>query len=167
MLQRNTLELWVGLFVAAGLAALAMLAFNVGNLTTADVEQGYRVKAEFDNIGGLKVKAPVTLAGVRIGRVTGIAIDRERYRAVVEMDISGSYNNIPADSSASILTSGLLGDQYVGLEPGGSEENLKNGDQILTTASALVLEKLIGQVLFSKAAESETTATPNAANPGK
>jgi phospholipid/cholesterol/gamma-HCH transport system substrate-binding protein len=157
-MQRSTLELWVGVFVAAGLAALAMLAFKVGNLTAAEVSNGYRVTAEFDNIGGLKVKAPVTLAGVRIGRVTGISIDRNRYRAVVEMNIDGSYDNVPQDSSASILTSGLLGDQYIGLEPGGSEENLKNGDQILTTASALVLEKLIGQFLFSKASENDANA---------
>lgn len=155
MMQRSTLELWVGLFVAAGLAALGMLAFKVGNLTTADVTNGYRLTAEFENIGGLKVKAPVTLAGVRIGRVTAISIDKNRFRAVVEMNVDGSFNNIPKDSSASILTSGLLGDQYIGLEAGGSEENLKNGDQILTTASALVLEKLIGQVLFSKAADGD------------
>lgn len=158
-MQRGTLELWVGVFVAAGFAALAMLAFKVGNLTAAEVANGYRVTAEFDNIGGLKVKAPVTLAGVRIGRVTGISIDRNRYRAVVEMSIEGSYDNVPDDSSASILTSGLLGDQYIGLEPGGSEENLKNGDQILTTASALVLEKLIGQFLFSKASETGGEST--------
>lgn len=150
MTQRNTLELWVGLFVAAGLAALAMLAFKVGNLTTADVANGYRVTAQFDNIGGLKVKAPVTMAGVRVGRVTAISMDKNRFRAVVELNIDGSYSNIPKDSSASILTSGLLGDQYIGLEPGGDENNLKAGDQIMTTASALVLEKLIGQVLFSK-----------------
>lgn len=158
MMQRSTLELWVGLFVAAGLAALGMLAFKVGNLTTADVTNAYRVKAEFDNIGGLKVKAPVTLAGVRVGRVTSISIDKARFRAVVEMNIDGSYDNIPRDSSASILTSGLLGDQYIGLEAGGAEENLKTGDQIMTTASALVLEKLIGQVLFSKAADGDTNA---------
>lgn len=158
MMQRSTLELWVGLFVAAGLAALGMLAFKVGNLTTADVTNAYQVKAEFDNIGGLKVKAPVTLAGVRVGRVTSISIDKNRFRAVVEMNIDGSYDNIPRDSSASILTSGLLGDQYIGLEAGGADENLKNGDQILTTASALVLEKLIGQVLFSKAADGDTNA---------
>jgi phospholipid/cholesterol/gamma-HCH transport system substrate-binding protein len=159
MMQRNVLELWVGLFVAAGLAALGMLAFKVGNLTTADVTNGYKVRAEFDNIGGLKVKAPVTLAGVRIGRVTAISIDKNRFRAVVEMDLDGSFNNVPKDSSASILTSGLLGDQYIGLEAGGSEANLKHGDQIETTASALVLEKLIGQVLFSnKSTDSNGTA---------
>ncbi len=153
MKNRSALELWVGLFVVAGLAALAMLAFKVGNLTTADVVDGYRVTAQFDNIGGLKVKAPVTLAGVRVGRVSHIAIDNKNYRAVVEFMVDGRYNNLPTDTSASILTSGLLGDQYIGLDPGGSDENLKDGDRILTTASALVLEKLIGQVLFSKPAD--------------
>ncbi len=153
MLRRNAMELWVGLFAAAGLAALAMLAFKVGNLTTADVVNGYKVTAQFDNIGGLKEKAPVTLAGVRVGRVTSIAIGKDHYRAVVEMNIDGRYNNLPKDSSASILTSGLLGDQYIGLEPGGADDNLKNGDAIVTTASALVLEKLIGQVLFTKSAD--------------
>lgn len=153
MKNRSILELWVGLFVAAGVAALAMLAFKVGNLTAADVGEGYRVSAQFDNIGGLKVKAPVTLAGVRVGRVTSIAINDKNYRAVVEFTVDGRFNNLPKDTSASILTSGLLGDQYIGLDPGGAEENLKDGDRILTTASALVLEKLIGQVLFSKPAD--------------
>ena len=147
------MELWVGMFIAAGLAALVMLAFKVGNLTTSDVVDGYRVTAQFDSVGGLKVKAPVTLAGVRVGRVTRIFLDKERFRAVVEMNLDGRFNNLPKDSSASILTSGLLGDQYIGIEPGGSDENLKDGEQILTTASALVLEKLIGQVLFTKSSE--------------
>ncbi len=153
MLRRNALELWVGLFVAAGIAALAMLAFKVGNLTTADVDGAYRVTAQFDNIGGLKVKAPITLAGVRVGRVARITLDKERFRATVEMQIDGRYNNLPTDSSASILTSGLLGDQYIGIEPGGADENLKDGEAFQTTASAIVLEKLIGQVLFGKASE--------------
>jgi phospholipid/cholesterol/gamma-HCH transport system substrate-binding protein len=152
-MDRKFVEVWVGVFVAAGLAALAMLAFKVGNLTAGDVANGYRVTAQFDNIGGLKVKAPVTLAGVRIGRVSDIVIDKQRYRAVVELTIEGRYDNLPKDTSASILTSGLLGDQYIGLEPGGADDNLKNGDLIMTTASALVLEKLIGQFLFGKASE--------------
>src|SRR6185436_13613853 len=156
MLRRNALELWVGLFVAAGIAALAMLAFKVGNLTTSEVDGGYKVTAQFDNIGGLKVKAPITLAGVRVGRVSRITLDKERFRATVEMQIDGRYNNQPTDSSASILTSGLLGDQYIGIEPGGSDENLKDGGAFQTTASAIVLEKLIGQVLFGKASEMET-----------
>lgn len=155
MISRKSLELWVGLFMAAGILALAMLAFKVGNLTTADVVDGYQVKANFDNVGGLKVKAAVTVAGVRIGRVTGIAFDSNRYQAVVTMDIDGQYKNIPVDSTANILTSGLLGDQYIGVEPGGEETYLKDGDTILRTQSALVLEKLVGQVIFNKASESE------------
>lgn len=153
MLNRKSLELWVGLFVAAGILALAMLAFKVGNLTSSDVMDGYQVKARFDNVGGLKAKAAVTMAGVRIGRVSAIGFDSEKYQAEVIMDIDGRYKNIPNDSSASILTSGLLGDQYVGIEPGGDETYLKNGETFLRTQSALVLEKLIGQVIFNKASE--------------
>jgi len=154
MINRNSLELWVGLFVAAGILALAMLAFKVGNLTSADVMNGYKVSARFDNVGGLKVKAAVTMAGVRIGRVSAIAFDDKKYQALVTMDIDGRYQIIPKDSSASILTSGLLGDQYIGIEPGGDDVALKNGDNFLRTQSALVLEKLVGQVIFNKAGES-------------
>jgi phospholipid/cholesterol/gamma-HCH transport system substrate-binding protein len=157
MVNRKSLELWVGLFVAAGILALAMLAFKVGNLTTADVVDGYRIKANFDNVGGLKVKAAVTIAGVRVGRVTGIAFDNNKYQATVTMDIDGKFKIIPVDSSATILTSGLLGDQYIGLEPGGAEEYLKDGEAIRTTQSALVLEKLVGQVIFNKANEGGAT----------
>ncbi len=152
-MNRKTLELWVGLFVAAGILALAMLAFKVGNLATADVRDAYTLKARFDNIGGLKVKSPVTMAGVRIGRVTDIAFDNGRYQAVVTMSIDGRYKKIPSDTSASILTSGLLGEQYVGLEPGGAEDYLKDGDSLQLTQSALVLEKMIGQFLFSQASQ--------------
>jgi phospholipid/cholesterol/gamma-HCH transport system substrate-binding protein len=154
MINRNSLELWVGLFVAAGILALAMLAFKVGNLTSADVMNSYKVTARFDNVGGLKVKAAVTVAGVRIGRVSAIAFDNKKYQALVTMDIDGRYQNIPKDSSASILTSGLLGDQYIGIEPGGDDVALKSGDTFLRTQSALVLEKLVGQVIFNKAGES-------------
>ncbi len=154
MINRKSLELWVGLFVAAGILALAMLAFKVGNLTSADVMNSYKVTARFDNVGGLKVKAAVTMAGVRIGRVSAIAFDNKKYQALVTMDIDGRYQNIPKDSSASILTSGLLGDQYIGIEPGGDEASLKGGDTFLRTQSALVLEKLVGQVIFNKAGES-------------
>ena len=155
MINRKSLELWVGLFVAAGILALAMLAFKVGNLTSADVMDGYQVKGRFDNVGGLKVKAAVTMAGVRVGRVSAIGFDSVRYQAVVTMDIAGNYKNIPKDSSASILTSGLLGDQYIGIEPGGEETYLNNGDVFLRTQSALVLEKLVGQVIFDKASDSK------------
>ena len=154
MINRKSLELWVGLFVAAGILALAMLAFKVGNLTSADVMNSYKVTGRFDNIGGLKVKAAVTMAGVRIGRVSAIAFDNKKYQALVTMDIDGRYQNIPNDSSASILTSGLLGDQYIGIEPGGDDASLKSGDTFLRTQSALVLEKLVGQVIFNKAGES-------------
>ena len=154
MINRKSLELWVGLFVAAGILALAMLAFKVGNLTSADVMNSYKVTARFDNVGGLKVKAAVTMAGVRIGRVSAIAFDNKKYQALVTMDVDGRYQNIPKDSSASILTSGLLGDQYIGIEPGGDDASLKSGDSFLRTQSALVLEKLVGQVIFDKAGES-------------
>ncbi|MBI3546695.1 MAG: outer membrane lipid asymmetry maintenance protein MlaD [Gammaproteobacteria bacterium] len=153
MLSRKSLEVWVGLFVAAGILALAMLAFKVGNLATADVQGSYRIQARFDNVGGLKKKAAVTMAGVRIGRVAEISFDNKKYQALVSMDIDGRYNNIPKDSSSSILTSGLLGDQYIGIEPGGDDAFLQNGDTILRTQSALVLEKLVGQVIFNKANE--------------
>jgi len=160
MTNRKSLEIWVGLFVAIGILALAVLAFKVGNLTTADVMNGYQVKARFDNIGGLKTKSAVTMAGVRIGRVSNITFDSQHFVAVVTMDIDGRYNNIPKDSNASILTSGLLGDQYIGLEPGGADESLKAGDTIEVTQSALVLERLIGQVLFDKASTSDSGAKP-------
>jgi phospholipid/cholesterol/gamma-HCH transport system substrate-binding protein len=149
MMQRRILETWVGIFVAAGIFALVILAFRVGNLTTADVLNAYQVQANFENIGGLKVKSPVTMAGVRIGRVSAIGFDPETYQAVVTMSISGSYNNIPTDTSASILTSGLLGEQYIGLEPGGSPDYLKDQSRIKLTQSAMVLEKLIGRVFTS------------------
>ena len=152
--NNRALEIWVGLFVALGILALAMLAFRVGNLSSADVVDGYNVRARFDNIGQLKVKAPVALAGVRIGRVSNIAID-DRYYAVVTLNISGKYGNLPKDSSAAILTSGLLGEQYVAMEPGGSDEYLKEGDVVQFTQSAVILEKLIGQFLFNKASEGD------------
>lgn len=150
-MNRGTLELTVGLFVLAGIGALAVLAFKVGNLSAANSGDSYKVSARFDNIGGLTVKAPVTLAGVRIGRVSKISVDRERYSALVELSIAPEYDNLPADTSASILTAGLLGAQYVGLEPGGEDTFLTNGDRIEITQSAVVLEHLIGQLLFNRA----------------
>jgi phospholipid/cholesterol/gamma-HCH transport system substrate-binding protein len=153
-MNRKTLELWVGLFVAAGLLALAMLAFKVGNLTSADVLDSYKIKARFENIGGLKVKSAVTMAGVRVGRVTNIYFDADKYQAVVVMDIDGRYKSIPKDTSASILTSGLLGEQYVGLDPGGDDVFLKDGETLQLSQSAIVLEKMISQFLFSQASGS-------------
>lgn len=139
----------VGLFVLAGLAALVFLALRVGNLSSASVSNAYRVYAEFDNIGGLKLKAPVTLAGVNIGRVTDVTIDKELYTAVVEMSIDSNYDNLPEDTSAAILTSGLLGAQYIGLEPGAEDDYLADGGKIEITQSSLVLENLISTFITS------------------
>ena len=147
MTNRKTVEIWVGIFVMAGVVALGVLAFRVGNLSSADVTDGYRVEASFENIGSLKVRSAVTLAGVRIGRVAAITTDPTNYQAIVVMNIDGRYKNLPTDSSASILTAGLLGEQYIGLEPGGADDYLKDGSKIKLTQSAMVLEKLIGRVL--------------------
>ena len=155
MMHSRTVEIWVGLFIAAGLAALFMLAMQVSNLTVVNDDKGYTITARFENISGLKVRSPVTVAGVRVGRVTNIGFDPKTFQAVVTMNISGKYDQLPKDSSASIFTAGLLGEQYVSLEPGGDIDVLKNGDEIMLTQSALVLEQLIGQFLFSKASEGD------------
>jgi phospholipid/cholesterol/gamma-HCH transport system substrate-binding protein len=147
MISRKSVEMWVGAFVAAGLFALGVLAFRVGNLASADVVNGYHVQARFEDVGSLKVRAPVTVAGVRIGRVSSIRFDPNTYQALVVMNIDGRYKNLPTDTGASILTSGLLGEQYIELEPGGSEEYLKEGSRIKVTQSAMVLEKLVGRLL--------------------
>lgn len=155
MMQSRTVEIWVGLFIAAGMAALFMLAMQVSNLTVVNSDAGYTVTAKFDNIGGLKVRSPVTVAGVRVGRVSNIGFDPNTFQAVVSLNISNQYNALPSDTSASIFTAGLLGEQYIGLEPGGDMEMLKDGDELMLTQSALVLEQLIGQFLFNKASEGE------------
>ena len=151
----RTVEIGVGLFVAAGLAALFVLAMKVSNLSAFNSAGGYEIMARFENIGGLKVRAPVTAGGVRVGRVAAIGYDSERYEAVVRLAIDPAFDRLPRDTSASIFTAGLLGEQYVGLEPGGDMEVLGQGSEIMLTQSALVLEQLIGQFLFSKAAEGE------------
>jgi phospholipid/cholesterol/gamma-HCH transport system substrate-binding protein len=154
-MQRTLLDLWVGIFVAAGIAALVVLALKVGNAsTTFNVGETYSVSGAFENIGGLKEQAPVKSAGVVVGRVERITFDNERYRARVVMKIDRRYQ-FPMDTSASILTSGLLGEQYVALEAGGDSENVKDGGSLKLTQSAVVLEKLIGQFLYSKAAEGD------------
>lgn len=149
---RTTLDLWVGMFVVAGIAALVMLAMKVGNLGTYNVSESYQVHAYFSNIGGLKPKASIRSAGVLVGRVTSISLDTERYEANVVMSLDKRYQ-FPKDTFANILTSGLLGEQYIGLMPGGETEMLKNGDQLKQTQSAMVLEDLIGKFMYSKAAE--------------
>lgn len=147
---RTTLDLWVGAFVVGGLVALAILAFKVGNLSTYNVSESYLLKANFTNIGGLKPTASVRSAGVLIGRVTEIKLNADRYEAEVTMSIDKRYQ-FPKDSLISILTSGLLGEQYIGLKPGADDEMLKNGDLIKQSRSAVVLEDLIGQVVANKA----------------
>ncbi len=151
MLKSRTTEILVGTFMAAGLVALFFLAMQVSNLSNMSGEGGYNIIARFDNIGSLKVKAPVTMAGVRIGRVSDIVIDSATYEAVVTLAIEAHYDSIPEDTFAKIFTAGLLGEQYVGLDPGGSEEYLQNGGEISLTQSSLVLEEIIGQFLFNKA----------------
>lgn len=157
-MNRAVIDLWVGVFVAIGVASLLFLALKVGNLSTANIGETYRLSADFDNIGGLKVRAPVKSAGVVVGRVAGIRFDGTSYQAVVDLDVSKKFV-FPRDTFATILTSGLLGEQYVGLEVGGDSEMLKAGDTIKKTQSAVVLEKLISQFLFNKAAEGDTGAS--------
>jgi phospholipid/cholesterol/gamma-HCH transport system substrate-binding protein len=151
-MERSTLDLWVGLFVCAGIGALLILALKVGNAGNTISGPAYKVIAQFDNIGGLKPRAPVKSAGVVVGRVTSITFDSQRFAARVVLSIDQDYK-FPKDSNASILTSGLLGEQYVGLDAGGDTANLADGDTIKLTQSAVVLEKLISQFLYSKAAE--------------
>ena len=151
-MKRTTVDLWVGVFVTAGVIALFTLALKVGNATAVTASNGYTVYGEFVNIGGLKVRAPVKSAGVVVGRVDAIMLDQQKYVAKVTMRLDNRYK-FPKDSTAAILTSGLLGEQYVGLEAGGDSANLGPGERIKLTQSAVVLEKLIGQFLYGKAAE--------------
>lgn len=152
-MSKKGIETLVGLFVLLGLAGLVFLALKAANLGSfSSGSHTYRLQARFDNIGGLKVRAPVRSAGVTVGRVTAIGLDNKTYQGVVTLDINQNYQ-FPRDTSAKILTAGLLGDQYIGLEPGGDEKNLAAGDVIKQTQSAVVLENLIGQFLFNKAAE--------------
>lgn len=153
MSQMRNLEIMVGAFVAVGIVALFFLALQVSNLGAVSTGDGYSIEARFDNIGGIKVKAPVTMAGVRIGRVTEVAFDKETFEAVAVLMIDSKYDQIPDDTFAKIFTAGLLGEQYIGLDAGGSDVYLKNGGRLQLTQSALVLEEVIGQFLFSKAQE--------------
>jgi len=151
-MQRTTMDLWVGLFVIAGIGALLILALKVGNLGTYSEAQSYTLIGNFENVGGLKIRAPVKSAGVVVGRVMDIQFSTKSFEAAVTMKIDKRYQ-FPKDTFASILTSGLLGAQYIGLAAGGEEGMLKSGDKIMKTNSALVLEEMIGRFLFDKASE--------------
>ncbi|MGF6271795.1 phospholipid/cholesterol/gamma-HCH transport system substrate-binding protein [Massilia sp. UYP11] len=151
-MHRKTIDVWVGLFVLLGLAALVFLAFQAGNMRTLSFGQTYSITSRFDNIGGLKPQAPVKSAGVVVGRVGEITFDDESFQASVRLDMESEYK-FPKDSSLKILTAGLLGEQYIGIEAGGDEQNLAEGDRIIRTQSATVLEDLINQFIYSKAAE--------------
>jgi len=150
-MNRSTLDLWVGLFVALGIGAILFLALKVGNLVSFGSAPGYRLQANFDNIGGLKLRAPVKAAGVTVGRVEAVKLDPTTYQAFVTIKIDNGYE-FTTDTIASILTSGLLGEVYIGLDAGGDPKMLADGGRIAKTQSAVILEKLIGQFLFDKAA---------------
>jgi phospholipid/cholesterol/gamma-HCH transport system substrate-binding protein len=152
----KSLEISVGLFVVVGMAALLMLAMKVSNLSELSGGSGYEVTANFDNIGGLKVRSPVTMAGVLIGRVRAIEFDQKTFQARVTLMIRPEFASIPLDTSASIFTSGLLGEQYLALDPGGDEKSLREGSEIRMTQSALVLEEMIGQFLYSQGDKSKS-----------
>lgn len=144
-MNTRIVEIWVGIFIAAGAAALFMLAMKVSNLASYTDDEGYTITAKFEDASGLKVRSPVAMAGVRLGRVIDIKFDNIRLEAIVTMRIESQYKTLPKDTSASIYTAGLLGEKYVGLEPGGDEDSLKQGSRIKLTQSSMVLEKLIGQ----------------------
>jgi phospholipid/cholesterol/gamma-HCH transport system substrate-binding protein len=149
--NRSTIDLWVGIFVVIGIGAVAFLSLKVGNLTSVSSAPGYHLEAAFDNIGGLKLRAPVKAAGVVVGRVERIRLDPQTYQAVVSLKVDQGYQ-FSKDTIASILTSGLLGEVYIGLDTGGDTQMLADGARIAKTQSAMVLEKLIGQFMFDKAA---------------
>ena len=151
MQHSKTQDTLVGLFVASGIAALFYMALQISNLGTYTSNDSYTVIARFQNSGGLKVKSPVSVAGVRIGRVSAITLDRGSHESVVEMRIESKYDNIPSDSGASIYTAGLLGEQYISIDPGSSEDFLKDKSTLDITSSAIVLEEMIGKFMLNKA----------------
>jgi len=157
MMGKKSIEILVGLFVLLGMLGLVFLSLKAANLASFNSGDTYTLYAKFDNIGGLKVRAPVRSAGVTIGRIVSIGLDAKTYQGVVSMEVEQQMQ-FPSDSSAKILTAGLLGDQYVGLEPGASEKNLVDGSTITQTQSAVVLENLIGQFLFNKAADAGSSS---------
>lgn len=149
-MQSKSLEFFVGLFLLAGVVAIVLLATKVGTVPS-EGKANYELTASFENIGGLNVKAPVAIGGVKIGRVTAIELDKDDFSAKVTMSVEGAYSTLPIDTSAAVLTSGLLGAQFVGLEPGGEEEYLGQGDEIQLTQSTIQLENLIGKFMFNAA----------------
>jgi phospholipid/cholesterol/gamma-HCH transport system substrate-binding protein len=149
-MNRSTIDLWVGIFVTIGVGAIVFLALKVGNLTSLNTQPSYRLEARFDNIGGLKLRAPVKAAGVVVGRVAGVTLDPKTYEAVVALNVDKGFE-FSKDTIASILTSGLLGEVYIGLEAGGDPQMLASDARIVKTQSAVVLEKLISQFMFDKA----------------
>lgn len=153
MQKTNTQDTLIGLFVASGIAGLFFLALQVSNLSSFIQQNSYTVTARFENSGGLKVKSPVSAAGVKIGQVSAIDFDPKTFQSVVKMSIYSQYNELPSDTTASIFTAGLLGEQYVNLEPGGSDDYLTDGGSIEITQAAIILEKAIGQFLFKSAEE--------------
>jgi phospholipid/cholesterol/gamma-HCH transport system substrate-binding protein len=162
-MNKRSIEVLVGLFVLLGIAALVFLALKAANLASFGEHKGYTISAKFDNIGGLKPRAPVRSAGVTVGRVKSISLDPKTYQGLVRLEID-NFVKFPKDTSAKILTAGLLGDQYIGLEPGADEKELAGGDVITQTQSAVVLENLIGQLIFNRAADAGS-GTPTAAEP--
>jgi len=155
MKDKSKVELAVGVFVVAGIAALLMLSLKVSNLSGVSTSDGYSLQADFENVGGLKVRAPVMMAGVRIGEVSKIVLNTQTYEASVMLTLAKQYNQLPKDTSAAIFTSGLLGEQYIALEAGGEEIVLKAGDKIQLSQSAMVLEQVLGQFIFGKASGDE------------
>ena len=155
MNQTRLMELVVGLFICLGLAATFLLTLQVSTQNDLAASRSYTLKLRFDNVGSLRVRAPVTLAGVRIGRVTSVGVDPESFQAEVEVGIDQRFDKLPTDTSASIQTAGILGEQYIALQPGGAMDNLKDGDRINFTQSAIVLENLIGRFLAQSGTESE------------
>ncbi|TCT02118.1 outer membrane lipid asymmetry maintenance protein MlaD [Paralcaligenes ureilyticus] len=164
-MTREKTDFWVGLFVLLGAIALIFLALRAGNLSSFSFAPTYQVEAHFDNLGGLKIRAPVKSSGVVVGRVAKIGFDNKRFQAVATLDLDKQYQ-FPDDSSASILTSGLLGEQYVGLTPGGSEKNLTQNSQIKFTQSAVILEELISKFLYSSANKEGSAKKDDSASAG-
>ncbi len=155
LLKMNTrrTEISVGIFLIAGIAALALLALKVSNISETSISNTYQLTARFDDVGGLKVRSPIRMGGVLIGRVSNISLDKQYLMPVVTLSIFNEHNNLPSETSASILTAGLLGEQYMALSPGGDDEILQDGDEIEDTQSALIIEELIGQFLFNDSSD--------------